>query len=101
MVYLPTLKRRTKKTLIFDLDETLIHTNNNKRLKADVYIGMKFPNNPATKAGVNIRKGCREVLLELRKHCEIILFTDAIETATYTAHLILWVLMLWCDGAAG
>ena len=44
-------------------------------MPCDVVIPMKFPGSPATKAGVNIRPHCREVLLELRKHCEIIVFT--------------------------
>ena len=74
-VYLPRLKRRVKKTIIFDLDETLVHTNQNINVPCDVVIPMKFPGSPQTKAGVNIRPHCREVLKELRKHCEIIVFT--------------------------
>ena len=75
MVYLPKLNRPCKKTLIFDLDETLIHTNNNHHQKCDVVIDMSFPDGQRSRAGVNIRPYVREVLLELRKHCEIIVFT--------------------------
>ena len=43
MVYLPKPKRNVKKTLIFDLDETLIHTLENWRSKCDVVVSMTFP----------------------------------------------------------
>lgn len=32
-----------KKTVVFDLDETLIHCNENQNLKADVYLPITFP----------------------------------------------------------
>lgn len=75
MVYLPRPKRNVKKTIIFDLDETLIHTNNNWRSPCDVVIDMSFPDGSKSKAGVNIRPYAREILRELKKDCEIILFT--------------------------
>jgi CTD small phosphatase-like protein 2 len=31
------------KTIVFDLDETLIHCNENNQIKADVYIPIIFP----------------------------------------------------------
>ena len=74
-VFLPKLKRKVKKTLIFDLDETLIHTNNDPRQKSDVVVDMVFPDGQRSRAGVNVRPFVREVLMELRKECEIIVFT--------------------------
>ncbi len=32
-----------KKTIVFDLDETLIHCNENTRIPSDVVLAIKFP----------------------------------------------------------
>ena len=32
-----------RKTLVFDLDETLIHCNENSSIKSDVVLSIKFP----------------------------------------------------------
>ncbi|CAG9327835.1 unnamed protein product [Blepharisma stoltei] len=65
-----------KKTLIFDLDETLVHccedlTTSNP----DVILPITFPNGEVINAGVNIRPFAREVLVEANKDFEVIVFT--------------------------
>ncbi|KAL4491980.1 hypothetical protein ABPG72_008401 [Tetrahymena utriculariae] len=64
-----------KKTIVFDLDETLIHCNESTDIPADVIIPIKFPNNDIIDAGINIRPFAKECLEELSKHFEIIVFT--------------------------
>lgn len=53
---LPTAK---KPTLIFDLDETLIHCNEHATMPCDVLLPIRFPNGAVVKAGVNIRPYAR------------------------------------------
>jgi CTD small phosphatase-like protein 2 len=57
--HLPPTK---KPTLIFDLDETLIHCNENASMPCDVLLPIKFPNGATVKAGINIRPYARECL---------------------------------------
>ncbi|CAD8185992.1 unnamed protein product [Paramecium octaurelia] len=64
-----------KKTVVFDLDETLIHCNENQTLKADIYIPIKFPSGDVVSAGINIRPYAKWILTELSKLCEVIVFT--------------------------
>ncbi|MFM7856285.1 MAG: NIF family HAD-type phosphatase, partial [Flammeovirgaceae bacterium] len=45
----------TKPSLIFDLDETLIHCNENANMPCDILLPIKFPNGATVKAGINIR----------------------------------------------
>ena len=62
---IPTPRRlaSTKKpTLIFDLDQTLIHCNEHASMPCDVLLPIKFPNGTVVKAGVNIRPYARECL---------------------------------------
>ncbi|CAD8092753.1 unnamed protein product [Paramecium sonneborni] len=71
------LKQNCKfqKTVVFDLDETLIHCNENQSLKADVYLHIKFPTGDIVQAGINIRPYAKWILIELSKVCEVIIFT--------------------------
>jgi len=39
------LENLGKKTIVFDLDETLIHCNESTDIPADVIVPIKFPNN--------------------------------------------------------
>lgn len=64
-----------KSTIIFDLDETLIHCNENTSMPCDIALPIKFPNNSIVKAGINVRPYARECLRELAKHFELIVFT--------------------------
>ncbi|CAD8089018.1 unnamed protein product [Paramecium sonneborni] len=64
-----------QKTVVFDLDETLIHCNENQFLKADVHLPIRFPTGDTVLAGINIRPYARWILIELSKVCEVIVFT--------------------------
>ena len=56
-IKLPAFKSpKIKKTLIFDLDETLVHCIEDYiNVKTDHIIKVKFPNGEEAKAGINIR----------------------------------------------
>jgi CTD small phosphatase-like protein 2 len=56
-VKLPPYKLgRIKKTIIFDLDETLVHCIDDiERNPCDQEISVTFPNGETVKAGINIR----------------------------------------------
>ena len=45
----------SRQTIIFDLDETLIHCNESLSLPHDVALSIKFPDKNEVKVGVNIR----------------------------------------------
>ena len=64
-----------KKTLIFDLDETLIHCNEDPTMPCDAVIAIKFPHGDTIEAGINIRPYAMECLVELNKYYEIVVFT--------------------------
>ena len=64
-----------KKTIVFDLDETLIHCNENTSIPYDILLPIKFPSGDIIEAGINIRPYARECLEELSKHFEIFVFT--------------------------
>lgn len=66
---------KDKKTLIFDLDETLIHCNENAQMPCDIILPIQFPNGEVIEAGVNIRPFAVEALKELSLYYEIIVFT--------------------------
>lgn len=78
-IYLPP-NPYNKKTLILDLDETLVHCNENTNsdsdeLNSDKIINIKFANQDTIPAGVNIRPFVKECLQELSKLYEIVVFT--------------------------
>lgn len=58
---LPPVKDN-KHTIIFDLDETLIHCNENLEIAYDIALPIKFPNGAVLKAGINVRPYARECL---------------------------------------
>jgi Dullard-like phosphatase family protein len=66
---------RDRKTLVFDMDETLIHCNESADMPADVILPITFPNGEIVEAGVNIRPYAIECLKELSQHFEVIVFT--------------------------
>lgn len=71
-------KREThkdKKTIVFDLDETLIHCNESTDIPYDVKLPIKFPHGETIEAGINVRPYAVECLKELNQHFEIIVFT--------------------------
>ena len=49
-------------TIVFDLDETLIHCNESLDMPRDVSLPIIFPNNTQIKAGINIRPYAEECI---------------------------------------
>ena len=74
MIVLPEMET-FKKTIILDLDETLIHCNENQNDDYDVKVPVNFPTGEFIEAGINIRPYAKELLLELSKEFEVIVFT--------------------------
>ena len=67
------------KTVVFDLDETLIHCNENMDVLSDVTLPITFPTGEVIEAGINVRPYCIEMLKEISKYFEIIIFTASHE----------------------
>jgi CTD small phosphatase-like protein 2 len=75
-VYLPKREAyKDKKTIVFDLDETLIHCNESLDIPYDVKLPIKFPHGEIIEAGINVRPYAVECLKELSQYFEIIVFT--------------------------
>lgn len=74
-----TLQKRPgfegKKTIIFDLDETLVHCVDDANSPSDVLLKIVFPSGETVNAGINIRPYARECLYEAIKYFEVIVFT--------------------------
>lgn len=70
-----SLPHSNRKTIIFDLDETLIHCNQSLDMPHDVALEITFPNNSKIKAGINIRPYAVQCIRQLSKYFEIIVFT--------------------------
>jgi len=66
---------KDKRTLVFDMDETLIHCNESLDMPADVILPIIFPNGEVVEAGINIRPYAIEILKELSQYFEIMVFT--------------------------
>lgn len=65
-----------KKTIVFDLDETLVHCcEDPATMGADVYLPVVFPTGEVVQAGINIRPYARECLIEANKDFEVMVFT--------------------------
>lgn len=60
---------------MFDLDETLIHCNENTDIPHDVKLQITFPTGEIVEAGINIRPHAIDVLRNLSKNFEVIVFT--------------------------
>ncbi|CAD8090480.1 unnamed protein product [Paramecium primaurelia] len=69
------LPSTNKKTIVFDLDETLIHCNESTQIQGDVILPIKFPSGEIIEASINIRPYAQQVLQTLNKYFEIIVFT--------------------------
>ncbi|CAD8196979.1 unnamed protein product [Paramecium pentaurelia] len=63
------------KTLVFDLDETLIHCNESVAVPGDIILPITFPNGEKIQASINIRPYAQQILQTLSRHFEIIVFT--------------------------
>lgn len=66
---------KNRKTLVFDMDETLIHCNESTDMPSDVILPILFPNGEIVEAGVNVRPYAIECLKELSQYYEIVVFT--------------------------
>ena len=65
-----------KKTLIFDLDETLVHCCEDLDSSSpNVVLPIVFPNGETIEAGINIRPYAIECLREVSKYFEVFVFT--------------------------
>jgi CTD small phosphatase-like protein 2 len=63
-----------KKTVIFDLDETLVHCLSSPEL-GQIEIDIELPNGTPTRVGINIRPYVKEMLTAVSKEFEVIVFT--------------------------
>lgn len=72
---LPPTKFR--KTIVFDLDETLIHCVENPDIDLpQVSIDIKFHDEPEpVKAGINIRPGALDCLKHANRYFQVVVFT--------------------------
>ncbi|CAG9335100.1 unnamed protein product [Blepharisma stoltei] len=64
-----------KKTIVFDLDETLVHCCEEINGDSDVQINVTLPSGVIAKTGINIRPYAIECLKEASKLFEVIVFT--------------------------
>lgn len=75
LVYLPPKRHPTIKTLILDLDETLIHCDEHLNLYHDMSFPIKFTGGEVINCALNIRPGAKEFLQRMSNHFEIVIFT--------------------------
>ena len=87
-------KLASNKTLVLDLDETLVHCIPEGQ-PADVHLVIRLPSGGQATAGVNIREGVAKMLATLSPIYEIIVFTasqqtyaDYIGTIAYNIHQV-------------
>ena len=68
------------KTVIFDLDETLVHcVDDIQKNKPHAILPVKYPNGGMGQAGIKIRPYVSECLAEVSKHFEVVVFTASHE----------------------
>lgn len=63
------------KTLVLDLDETLIHCNADSKEVSDAKIPIKVKDNSIVEVGINFRPFVNEFLENMSKEYEIVIFT--------------------------
>ena len=64
-----------KKIALFDLDETLVHCNNNKPGMNGDEVSVKLPTNKIVKVGLNIRNNWKKALDLIKNHYHIVIYT--------------------------
>ena len=74
-VYLPPKRDPCMKTLILDLDETLVHCDEDLTLPADLKIPIKFTGGEIVHCGVTIRPHAKQFLQNMSLFFEIVIFT--------------------------
>ncbi|CAD8047657.1 unnamed protein product [Paramecium sonneborni] len=72
---LPQKNTKFRKIVVFDLDETLIHCNENQNNKSEVCLPITFPSGDTVQAGINIRPWAKQILSLLSEVCEVVVFT--------------------------
>ncbi|CAD8133264.1 unnamed protein product [Paramecium pentaurelia] len=70
-VILPSID---KKTLLFDLDETLVHCNSNSSTPGDILLNINH-DGETMEASLNVRPYTSHLLQQLSRHFELIIFT--------------------------
>ena len=77
LIDIPDTKPNIKKTIIFDLDETLAHCvrQENPARVPDVYLDINLASGKVLKAGFNVRPFTKECLELVNEHYEVIVFT--------------------------
>jgi CTD small phosphatase-like protein 2 len=77
MIELPHTKPGIKKTIIFDLDETLAHyvREKNPGREPDVFLNIKGQSGKEITIGINIRPYTRECLEKVNEDFEVVVFT--------------------------
>ncbi|CAD8059577.1 unnamed protein product [Paramecium sonneborni] len=68
-----------KKTVIFDLDETLVHCNEEESMCSQIVLPITFPNGEKVNAGINIRPFAEKMIKLLSDVCEVMIFTASHE----------------------
>lgn len=76
-IYLPPRKSKIKKTLILDLDETLIHSTFEQNQPSDIKIAVFLNKNSKIEISVNIRPYALSFLEEMSKSYEIVIFSSS------------------------
>lgn len=74
-VYLPPKRNEKFKTLVLDLDETLVHCDEDLSRPHDLKIPIKFTGGEVVQCGVTIRPFAKKFLELMNKHYEIVIFT--------------------------
>ena len=68
-------EEKQKKIALFDLDETLVHCNNNKPGMNGDEVSVKLPTNKIVKVGLNIRNNWKKALDLIKNHYHIVIYT--------------------------
>lgn len=74
-VVLPERAKKHMKTIIFDLDETLIHCIDSRKVEGEVNLSIEFPTGEKIIAAINVRPYAKYALEELSKYFQIVIFT--------------------------
>ncbi|CAD8200672.1 unnamed protein product [Paramecium pentaurelia] len=68
-----------QKTLVIDLDETLVHCNESYLMPKDLMININLDNGFIVKAEISVRPYAQQFLQNMAKHFEIMIFTASNE----------------------
>lgn len=77
IIKLPPYKNSNiKKTIIFDLDETLVHCIDDiENNPCDEVINVTFPNGETVQAGINVRPYAIDCLKKANENYQVVVFT--------------------------